>query len=65
MSDELKEALVALGWMYHQYCGDNYGHNFMGAGEGAIEVLEKYGLADEIKGVNEIELDKLERELNV
>ena len=55
-NDELKQALTAallsLADMYDQYCGDNYGHAFMGAGEGAIEILENYGLADEVHGVD-------------
>ena len=58
---ELREAVVALGFMYSQYCGPNFGHDFMGAGESAIEVLEKYGLGNERDGVDEIALDKLER----
>lgn len=62
-SKQIKELLVALGWMYEQYCGDNYGHNFMGAGQYAIEVLEKYGLGDEVKGVDTSKLDRIEREL--
>lgn len=41
--DALDEALDALGSMYEQYCGDEYGHMFMSAGEGASDVLEKYG----------------------
>jgi len=65
MSKDLKESLVALGFMYAQYCGPNFGHSFMSAGEQAIEVLEKYGLGNERDGVDEIALDKLERELNV
>lgn len=55
-NNELKQALTAallsLADMYDQYCGDNYGHAFMGAGEGAIEILENYGLADEVHGVD-------------
>lgn len=35
------EILDALYWMYKQYCGN--GHYFMGAGEEASEILEKYG----------------------
>lgn len=61
LTAELKDALVALGRMYQQYCGPNFGHNFMGAGEYAIDVLEKYGLGDERNGVNKIALDKLEQ----
>jgi len=35
------EALDALYWMYIQYCSG--GHDFMGAGEGASELLENAG----------------------
>ena len=49
--------------MYVQYCGDNFGHSFMGAGENAIEILEKYGLGNERDGVDEVKLDKLEASL--
>ncbi len=44
-----KEArlLEALAGMYEQYCGKKYGHNFMGAGEAAIELLEEYGVHSE------------------
>lgn len=55
--------LVSLAWMYEQYCGDNYGHNFMGAGEDAIEILESYGLGNEVDGINDKKLDKLEKQL--
>jgi len=37
------ELLDALSSMYEQYCGDKHGHMFMGAGEGASELLERYG----------------------
>lgn len=36
-----KDILDALYWMYVQYCGK--GHDFMGAGEDASELLEKAG----------------------
>jgi len=35
-----KEILNALYWMYVQYCSK--GHDFMGAGEQASEILELY-----------------------
>ena len=35
-----KEILDALYWMYTQYCSG--GHDFMGAGEQASEILELY-----------------------
>lgn len=61
---ELKEALIALACMYDQYCGDNYGHDFMCAGESAIEIIENYGLGNEKDGVNIPAVDALERSLN-
>lgn len=61
MSEELRKALIALAWMYDQYCGDNFGHNFMGAGEDAIEILENYGLGDERKGIDHVALEMLEQ----
>lgn len=44
-----KEArlLEALARMYSQYCEHPYGHDFMGAGESAIELLEEYGVHSE------------------
>jgi len=39
------DTLEALCEMYDQYCSGTYGHEFMGAGEHAIEILDKYGLA--------------------
>ena len=38
----LYEVIEALADMYWQYCGDNYGHAFMSAGERASYILEKY-----------------------
>lgn len=61
----LTEAIIALADMYDQYCGDNFGHDFMGAGENAIEILEKYGLGDERKGVDQVALEKFERQHRV
>ena len=37
-----KELLDSLYWMYEQYCAGR-GHDFMGAGETACEILEDYG----------------------
>lgn len=39
---EVEEILAALSDMYGQYCSDDYGHQFMSAGENACLVLEKY-----------------------
>lgn len=61
LDPEAQRILDALTSMYFQYCNSPYGHNFMGAGERAIDVLEDYGLASETVGVNEEEMDKLER----
>ena len=33
LSVALTETIIALADMYSQYCGDNFGHDFMGAGE--------------------------------
>lgn len=47
--EPLKEVLASLAEMYMQYCSDKSGHSFMSAGEGAQEILERYGL---LKGAN-------------
>jgi hypothetical protein len=62
MTEELKRALLDLAGMYGQYCGDNYGHNHMGAGEHAIETLEKYGLGNERDGIDDEAVERLEEE---
>ncbi len=49
--------VCALAGMYEQYCPGRLGHNFMGAGEEAAEVLEWYGL---IKGQDELDTDAVE-----
>lgn len=59
LDKETQRILAALTSMYSQYCNSPYGHNFMGAGEAAIDVLEDYGLADEAIGVNQEQKDKL------
>jgi hypothetical protein len=64
LDKETQRILSALTSMYFQYCNKPYGHDFMGAGEMAIEVLEDYGLASENKGVNEEQMDRLERMLS-
>jgi hypothetical protein len=61
MSKKEKQLLIALAWMYEQYCGDNFGHDFMSAGEGAIELLENYGLGNEKDGVFINKVEELER----
>lgn len=60
LDKETQRILAALTSMYFQYCNKPYGHDFMGAGESAIDVLEDYGLASEAVGVNEEQMDKLE-----
>lgn len=60
---ERNKLLLALAYMYSQYCGGSYGHDFMTAGETAIEILEEHGLADEETGVNEKALDELEKKV--
>lgn len=64
LDKESQRILMALTSMYFQYCDAPYGHDFMGAGESAIDVLEDYGLASEDKGVNEQQMDKLEAVLH-
>lgn len=60
LDKESQRILMALTNMYFQYCNSPYGHDFMGAGESAIDVLEDYGLASEAVGVNEAAMDRLE-----
>lgn len=60
LDKESQRILMALTNMYLQYCNSPYGHDFMSAGESAIEVLEDYGLADEKTGVVISEADRLE-----
>ena len=60
LDKESQRILNALALMYAQYCDRPYGHDYMGAGEAAIEVLEDYGLADEAVGVNHEKINKLE-----
>lgn len=52
--------LNALGLMYGQYCSKPMGHDFMGAGEAAIEVLEDYGIHNEDLEWTDESYDKLE-----
>lgn len=63
LTKEEARMLIALAWMYDQYCGDNYGHDFMSAGEECIEILEGYGLGNEKDGINQKRLDRLEQYL--
>lgn len=51
-----KEILYALYQMYNQYCSSG-GHDFMGAGENASEILEDYGYI-EVDGVGRITFDQ-------
>lgn len=60
LDKESRRILMALANMYFQYCNKPYGHDFMGAGESAISVLEDYGLASETVGASEEEMDRLE-----
>jgi hypothetical protein len=46
-----KELLLALASMYAQYCAGAWGHKNMQAGEGAYDVLLKYGLIDNDNGL--------------
>ena len=60
LDKETRRILMALANMYSQYCDKPFGHDFMGAGESAIEVLEDYGLASEAIGVNDEKMNELE-----
>lgn len=60
---EKMEILYALADMYTQYCDGPFGHDFMSAGEGAIEILENYSLASESKGVDYDAVDGLEKKI--
>ena len=62
MNKELYDALEALCSMWEQYCGGEWGHECMSAGEHAEEVLDKYNLLTNRKGyaadINYIQLEK-------
>ena len=61
MNKELFEALEALCFMWKQYCGGLWGHEFMSAGETAAEVLDKHSLLKNDTGVGgSIDFEKLE-----
>jgi len=61
MEKELFEVLESLCDMWDQYCPQPYGHMCMSAGEGAEEVLFKYGLLKNDTGYGgEVDWDKLE-----
>ena len=50
-----QEILDALYWMYNQYCS-NRGHDFMGAGEVASDILERRGYI-EVDGTGRVTKD--------
>ena len=52
--------LNAVGLMYAQYCKKKLGHDFMGAGEAAIEILEDYEIHNENWEWTDKSYDKLE-----
>lgn len=62
MTKELYKALEALCMMWEQYCGDEWGHMCMSAGEHTEEVLDKYNLLINQKGyaadVDWVQLEK-------
>ena len=60
MTPETTKLVVALGWMYVQYCSLPNTHMFMGDGETAEELLENYGLISSDGSVDEVKLDNLE-----
>jgi hypothetical protein len=60
MSKDLYEALEALCDMWNQYCGAEYGHMFMSAGENCADVLDKYNLLKNDNGYGgEVDYEKL------
>lgn len=60
MTRELYEALKALCDMWSQYCGDEYGHACMSAGEHCKVVLDEYKLLKNNNGYGgEVDWDKL------
>lgn len=64
MSDNERELVVALAWMFLQYGPDQPDH--MNASEDAQTLLSKYGLlADNGWTVDELKLDEYERQLIV
>lgn len=71
ITKEIKQAkkeqarlLDALGLMYSQYCSDKFGHDFMSAGEAAIDILEDYGIHSEDWEWTDKSYDKLEQVVN-
>ena len=61
MNEKLFEALDALCMMWEQYCGDEWGHMCMSAGENAEHVLTQYNLLIYKEGYQrEVNWDKLE-----
>jgi len=61
MNEDLFEALEALCDMWNQYCGGEWGHDFMSAGEGCADVLNKYKLLKNDKGTGgEVDYERLE-----
>jgi hypothetical protein len=52
--------LNALGLMYGQYCSGSMGHDFMSAGEAAIDILEDYGVHNEELEWTDKTYDKLD-----
>jgi hypothetical protein len=60
MDKEKYEILEALCSMWNQYCGGEWGHSFMSAGEDCADVLDKYQLLKNDKGTGgEIDWDRL------
>jgi hypothetical protein len=67
MTKELFEALSALCGMWDQYCGSEWGHECMSAGEATQDVLDKYQLLKTDTGfggkVDWERLSELEKEI--
>lgn len=61
MTRELYEVLESLCEMWNQYCGGEWGHSFMSAGEGCMDVLEKWSLLKNTTAcTGEVDWDKLQ-----
>jgi hypothetical protein len=61
MNKELFCAIEALCGMWNQYCGGEWGHEFMSAGENCADVLDEYNLLKNDKGTGgDVDYDRLE-----
>jgi hypothetical protein len=61
MTKNERKLVVALAWMYIQYCPLPYTHMHMNAGEDSDKLLAGYGLIKPDGSVDEVKLVELER----